>query len=335
MKLKPITEQVVVVMGAATGIGRLAALEFARRGARVVVSARDPEGLETLVAEIRQAHGEAVALPADISVADQVQAVADGTEQAFGRIDTWVNVAAVTLYAPFEQTTAEEWERVVGVDLLGYAHGMRAALPALRRQGGGAIINVSSIEGRVALPFQSAYAAAKHGVIGMTDALRLELRHEGVPVSVTNILPATTDTPLHDHARSKIGVKPRGLPPVYPPEHAVGAILYAAEHPVRELVVGGAGRALLGLKRLSPSLTDSVLALIGHRLQKTNEPRDPDAPDTLMDPQPDDRIKGEILAKLRPVRIPGWLTRHPRTRTLAALALMLVAFRAFKAAAAG
>jgi NAD(P)-dependent dehydrogenase (short-subunit alcohol dehydrogenase family) len=284
------------------------------------------------VAEIVAQGGRAISVRADISVPADVEAVAAVAERSYGGLDTWINMAAVMVYAPFEQTTPEEWQRVVSVDLLGYAYGMRAALPLLKRRGAGAIVNVSSVEGKVALPYSSAYAAAKAGVIALSDAVRIELRHDGVPVSVTNIMPASMDTPLFDHARSKLGVKPRPFPPVYPPERVVGAVLYAAEHPVRELVVGGAGRLLIGLRALAPGLTEAFLARTGYRMQTTPELRSAQTPSTLIAPLPDDRITGRRALSPRKIRPPRFFSRHPRLGLVAALAVGQLAFRRWRSA---
>src|SRR5690606_26156298 len=143
----------------------------------------------------------------------------------FGRIDTWVHVAAVSLYATVEDTTLAEFRQILDVNLMGQVHGAKAALPYLRREGRGALIHVSSIEAIRALPYQGAYAASKHGVKGFIESLRMELKHEGLPISVTNVMPASINTPLFDHARTKIGTKPKGLPPIYQPEVVVEAIV--------------------------------------------------------------------------------------------------------------
>jgi NAD(P)-dependent dehydrogenase (short-subunit alcohol dehydrogenase family) len=330
IKLKALKDQVVVVIGAATGIGRLAAREFARRGAKVVVSARDVDALASLVDEIHADGGEAFSIRCDVEDAIEVQAVAHAAERQYGRIDTWINMAAVSLYAPFTRITEDEWRHIVSVDLLGYANGSRAAIPALKRAGGGALINVGSVESRVALPLQSAYAAAKHGVLGMTDALRLEIKHDRTPISVTSILPASVDTPLFDRALTKLGVKPRPLPPVYRPERVVGAVLWAAEHPTRELVVGGAGRVLMAMRALAPGLSDAVLSRVGYRLQRSREPREWNATNAFMSPMEDERIKGQEAAPIGPIRPPGFMERHPRAGALALLGVLMLLGRLWR-----
>ena len=338
MRLKPIAQQVVVIMGASSGIGRATALRFAERGAKLVVSARSAPGLASLVAAIREGGAEAEAVPADAAAFEQVRAVAARAIEAYGRLDTWVHLAAVSVYAPFEHTTSEEFRRVIDVNLLGQAHGAWAALPHLRREGRGALIHVSSVEAKRALPWQSAYAASKHGVEGFLEALRLELQHEGVPISVTNVMPASINTPLFAKARSKLGVQPQGLGPLYQPDLVAEAILYAAEHPSRDLVVGGAGQALLLLQRLSPALADAYLRLTGFAGQRTQVPRPAGAPDNLFHPlEGGERIEGDVRDRAHPTSLYSWLQIHPGARRLLAGtvlgAIALLARRALRRAA--
>jgi NAD(P)-dependent dehydrogenase (short-subunit alcohol dehydrogenase family) len=279
VQLRPIAEQVVVVFGATSGIGRAAAVQFAQRGARVVVAGRGHAALHAFADELRQAGGEALAVTAEAASYAQVEAVAAAAEAHYGRLDTWVHTAAVSLYAPLAEVTPEEFRQVIEVNLNGSAYGALAALPRLRA--GGALIIVSSVEAMVALPYQSAYAASKHGLHGMIKALRLELRHADLPISLTEIMPSTINTPFYSKARTKLGVKPVGVPPIYQPGPVADAILYAAEHPVRELVVGGAGKALIIGERLLPRLVEAFLLRIAFRLQKTDQPKSPTAPDNL------------------------------------------------------
>lgn len=315
VELKPINEQVVVVLGASSGIGRETAVRFARRGAKVVAAARGEEGLDSLIEEIRADGGEAIAVQCEAAEFEQVKAVAEQAVETYGRIDTWVHLAAVSIYATFEETTPEEFRRVIEVNLLGQAYGAMAALPHLKREGRGALIHISSIEGKKAFPFQSAYASSKHGVVGFLDALRMELAHEGIPISVTNIMPSGINTPFFNKARTKLGVKPMALPPLYPPEEVARAILYAAEHSTRDIVVGEAGKLLLQLQRISPSLVDTLVLWTGFRGQKTNEPKSENAPDNLYDPLGGyDYVKGDFGLLTQPASPYNWLTRHPAAR---------------------
>ena len=282
--LKPLSEQVVVIMGASSGIGRETALQMARRGARLVVAARDGEALASLAEAVTVEGGEALAVTADTSRADDVHAVAQAAVDRYGGLDTWVQAAAVAVYARFESTTAEEFRRVVEVNLLGNVHAALAALPHLRGRGGGAFISISSVEARRAFPYHAAYAASKHGVDALLEAMRVELRQEGAPISVTNILPGSINTPLFDKSRSRLGVKPMPIPPIYQPSTVAPVILHAAEYPVRELVAGGAGKALLATQRISPRLLDAVLVRIGFRTQRSDQEKDEDAGDNLEAP---------------------------------------------------
>lgn len=322
LKLKPVAEQVVVVFGASSGIGRETALQFARRGAKVVVSARREQALNDLVAEIQAAGGEAAALPAEVTDFAAVKAVADFAVAHYGRIDTWVHLAAVAVYAPFSQTTPEEFKRVIDVNLTGQAYGALAALPYVRHNGG-SLIHISSVEGEVAVPYHSAYAASKHGVIGMADALRLELAHEGAGVNVVNIMPASINTPFFDNSRTRLGVTPRGIPPVYEPDVAARAIIFAAEHPVRDLYVGGAGMLLSRMWRISPRLTDGLMKLVAFDWQKTRRPASSLAPKNLFSPVAGgDDIQGSMSAEARSFSLYTWLETHPVARRLVVAGLV-------------
>ena len=325
---KPLEQQVVVVVGASSGIGRETALRFAQRGAKVVVSARSEPGLTSLVDEIRRGGGEAMAVAADVAEFDQVKGVADRAVATYGRLDTWVHLAAVALYAPFEQTTPEEFKRVVEINLLGQVYGAMAALPHLKQQGGGALIHISSVEARRAFPLHTAYASAKHGIDGFLEALRVELRHEGLPITVTQILPGSINTPLFDKARTKLGVKPMPPPPLYQPNTVADLILYAAEHPRREYIAGGGGQAMLLTQRLSPRLMDALTTRFGFQLQRTDEPKLEDAPHNLFAPiQGYDRVEGDFSTISTPRSLYNWLETHPviRRGALAGAALGAVA----------
>jgi NAD(P)-dependent dehydrogenase (short-subunit alcohol dehydrogenase family) len=315
MKHKPIREQVVVVCGASSGIGREAALEFARAGAKVVASSRSQEGLDSLVMQIQQAGGEAVPVVADVSDYGQVKAVANRAIEAFGRIDTWAHFAAAFLYAPFRETTPEEFKRIVDVNLLGSVYAAMAALPHLGRQGG-ALIEISSIEAEAGAPCQSAYAASKHGMRGFMDVLRMELKHERIPVSVTNIMPSGVNTPSFEHARSKPGEGPKPSLVVYRPGTVVRAVLQAAQYPAGELVIGGAGGLVLLLKRLAPRLADALIAWRTYRSQAKNAGATvPSYSDGENRFQPGDPGRdGDFGGKSHLSSAYGWLQLHPLLR---------------------
>ena len=273
---RPINEQVVVITGASSGIGRETALMFGERGATVVLAARNEPALRAVAGEIERLGGRAHVVATDVAEWAQVERLAGETVARCGRIDTWVNNAAIGVYATVEQLTVEEIERVIQVDLLGQIYGVKAALPHLKRQGQGTIVNVASVLAERAVPLQAPYCAAKHGIKGFSEALRLELAHEGSAVQVTLILPASVNTPLFTHARSRMGVRPMPIPPIYEPRVVAEAIVFVAEHPRRQIVAGGAGKLLTVAQRLSPALVDWYMLQDGRavRQQQTDQPDD-------------------------------------------------------------
>jgi NAD(P)-dependent dehydrogenase (short-subunit alcohol dehydrogenase family) len=283
IKLKPVNVQVVVVFGASSGIGRISALEFARRGAKVCVAARSEEGLRTLVEEIEEAGGEAFYVVADAADFEQVKSVALQTVERYGRLDTWVHSAAAFLFGTFEQTAPEEFEQMIKVNLLGQIYGAKAALQYLRKTGG-ALIHISSVEAWRGVPYQSAYVASKHGIYGFLQSLRVELKHDEIPVSVTQILPAAINTPIYDKGRNKMPFKPRAVPPFYNPKIVADAILFAAENPTTDLIAGGAGVGVVLAERFSPALAEWFSWKIGFVGQTTNESAPEDSFGNLFEP---------------------------------------------------
>jgi NAD(P)-dependent dehydrogenase (short-subunit alcohol dehydrogenase family) len=311
MKLKPIEQQVVAVVGASSGIGRETALEFAKRRAKVVVAARTESGLASLVSEINSLGGEAIAVRADVAEFEQVKNIAEKTVERFGRIDTWVHAAATAVIAPFDRVTPEEFKRVIDVNLMGQVYGAMAALPYLRQQGQGALIHITSVEAHRSLPLQSSYSASKHGVEGFLDSLRVELQHEGVPISVTNIMPSVINTPFYNKAKTKIGYKPTGVPPYYHPNLVAKAILYAAEHPTRDAIVGDVGRFLDLLQKVSPALTDTLLNLVAVEGQKTHKTKFESDPHNLYEPiEGYSTVTGDFNDKMIPSFL-DWIDIHP------------------------
>jgi NAD(P)-dependent dehydrogenase (short-subunit alcohol dehydrogenase family) len=311
--LRPLHQQVVVITGASSGIGRETALRFAEHGAAVVPIARSDDALATLKQEIERVGGRAEPITADVTDWEQVKRAAEEAVRRFGRLDTWVNNAAVSLYATVEDAGIDEIRRVVDVILMGQIHGMKAALPHLKRQGRGAIINVASVLARRSVPLQAAYCAAKHAVKGFTESLRLELEHENSGISVTLILPSSINTPLFEHARSKIGTAPRPIPPVYEPRAVAEAILFAAQHPRREITVGGAGEILELLERLDPRLADAFMLRRGNAFKQQKTGRPDDARDNLYEPmEGTGRTTGRFGEKSKSVSsYTRWLGQHP------------------------
>lgn len=312
MNLKPINQQVVAVVGASSGIGRDTALKFAERGAKVVVAARSQQGLASLVEEIQQRGGEAIAVIADVADYEQVKAIADKAVDRFGRLDTWVHVAATGLFSTFDRITPDEFKRVIDVNLMGQVYGAMVALPHLKKEGRGSLIHITSVEARRSLPYQSPYSASKHGTMGMIDALRLELKHQGYPINVANIMPGVINTPFYNKGKTKLGVKPMATPPFYNASLVTDAILYAAEHPVRDYIVSDVGKVLDVVQRISPGLVDTALLAIGFVSQRTKEEKGEDDPNNLYEAIQEpgyDRVDGDYSN----LEIPSFLDHIDKT----------------------
>ena len=280
--MRPLAEQVIVITGGSSGIGRATALAAVARGAKVAIAARGTDALEAARREIEGAGGKVLAVPTDVAEFAQVEALGRQTVERFGRIDTWVNAAAVSVYGEFDRIEPEEFRRVIEVDVLGTAYGAKVALAQMKQQPeGGTIVNVSSGLGDRAVPLQSPYSASKAAVNGFGESLRVELAHAGSPVRVSTIKPASIDTPFFRHARSKMDAAPAPVPPVYDPDLVAEAILHAATHPVRELSVGGASAALSTLEKIAPAVLDVSLKLVGYRTQQADRPASATGPDNL------------------------------------------------------
>jgi len=285
--MRPISEQVVVITGASSGIGRASALAFGAQGASVVLAARNREALEHVAAQIEASGGQAHVVVTDVSVWAQVEHLAEAALKRFGRIDTWLNNAAVNEHASVVDMTIEELDRIIQVNLMGQIYGVKAALGPMRRQRSGTIINMGSAASNRAVPLHSAYVASKHGIAGFTDSIRLDLKHEKMPINVTLIQPGFLDTPLFHNARAKLqGHQSRPIPPIYAPEVVAETILFAATHPRRNLVVGGQAALAIFLEKLSPGLVDKLMLArgAGFRLQTENKPDD--RYDNLFEPTP-------------------------------------------------
>jgi short-subunit dehydrogenase len=283
---RPSRDQVVVITGASSGIGRETAIEFALRGASIVLAARNQEALDEVATEVERLGGRSRVVLTDVAEWDQVNRLARESADHFGRIDTWVNNAAVIEHATVERMAIDEIERIIRVNLLGQIYGVKAVLPHLLRQEQGTIINVASTFAVRSAPLVSAYCASKHGIKGFTEALRMELAYEHPGVSVTLVLPASINTPFFAHSRSKLGVMPMPIPPVYEPRTVAMAIVHAAEHPRRDIYVGGNGKLAAVVEAITPSLLDWYMVNGGRMFDAQKADQPDDGQDNLFQPLP-------------------------------------------------
>jgi len=269
--LKPLSQQVVVITGASSGIGLVTARMAAKAGARVVLAARNAPALHRLAREIEEQGGQALSVPTDVTHDNDVRRLADAAIRRFGGFDTWVNNAGISVYGRIEEVSLEDHRQLFETNFWGLVYGSKVAVEHLRRRGG-ALVNVGSVLSDRAIPLQGMYCASKHAVKAFTDALRMELEHDGVPVSVTLVKPSAINTPYPSHARNYLPVEPQNPPPIYAPELVAHAILRAAQVPVRDVVIGGGGRAMTMAGVYAPRLIDKVMEWAMFGLQKTKRP---------------------------------------------------------------
>ncbi len=277
--------QVVVVTGASGGIGRAVAKAFATRGCSVALLARGRKGLDGATNDVRLAGGVALSIQTDVADSQQVQAAADRVEAELGPIDVWVNVAFTSVFAPFDQIEPDEYKRVTEVSYLGYVYGTMAALKYMKPRDRGTIIQVGSALAYRGIPLQSAYCGAKHAIQGFNEALRCELLHEKSDVHVTMVQMPAVNTPQFSWVLSRLPRHAQPVPPIYQPELAARAVLFAADRPKRrEYWVGTSTMATLAANAVAPGVLDRYLGRTGFSSQQTSEPQSLDAPVNLWNP---------------------------------------------------
>jgi NAD(P)-dependent dehydrogenase (short-subunit alcohol dehydrogenase family) len=315
--------ETVVITGASAGVGRATARAFGRRGARVALLARGVDGLQAARHEVEQAGGKALILPTDVSDPRQLESAAAATEAAFGPIDIWVNNAMVSVFSPVKQMTAEDFQRVTDVTYLGYVYGTLAALKRMLRRDRGCIVFVGSVLAYRGIPLQSAYCGAKHAIEGFVESLRAELLHDGSRVRTTVVNLPAVNTPQFGWVKSRLPRKAQPVPPIFQPEVAARAIVWAAHHQPREITVGGRAAAILWGNKFFPGLGDRYLARTGYDSQQTDEPADPDREHNLYYPiEGDHGAHGRFDARAHGRSLQFWANTH---RGLLAAATALVA----------
>jgi NAD(P)-dependent dehydrogenase (short-subunit alcohol dehydrogenase family) len=317
--------KVVVVTGASAGIGRATARAFGRRGSAVGLIARGRGGLEEARREIEAAGGRALVLSCDVADPDQVERAAERVEAEFGPIDVWVNVAMVTVFGPVHELSAAELRRVTEVTYLGAAHGTIAALRRMRARDRGTIVQVGSALAYRSVPLQAAYCGAKAAIRGFLDSLRCELLHDGSNVQVAMLQISAFNTPQFDWARCHMDRAPQPLSPIFQPEVAAEAVVFAANHPRREFWVGWpAVKAILG-NRVMPGLLDRMMARSGYSGQLSGKRTSPDRPDNLYEPVAGDHgTRGRFSDRALDHSSQFWLSRHvtPAVATTALAGLL-------------
>ena len=267
LKLKELDQQVVVVTGATSGIGLATARKAAQSGAHVVLCARNADAVKRVTDELDPAGNRVHGVVGDVGRFEDVRRLGREAIDRFGRIDTWVNNAGVAIYGRLLEVPLEDHRRLFETNFWGVVHGSQVAVEHMRGAGG-ALVNIGSTLSDRAFPLQGMYSASKHAVQGYTDALRMELQHDHVPIAVSLLKPAAIATQYTEHARSYTGHEPRNAPPYYAPAIVADAILYCAQHPTRHLFVGGAAKAMSLLGKWAPRLADKTMERTMFRLQQ-------------------------------------------------------------------
>lgn len=284
--------EVVVVTGASAGVGRATVQAFARRGARIGLLARGRAGLEGAKRDVEALGGEAIALPTDVADPDRVERAAAAVEERFGPLDVWVNNAFCSVFSPARDMTPADYKRVTEVTYLGFVHGTLAALKRMLPRDRGVIVQVGSALAYRGIPLQSAYCAAKQAIQGFTESVRCELIHDRSNVKITMVQMPALNTPQFTWSKSRMPRKAQPVPPIYQPEVAADAIVWAAHHYRREWFVGGSTVVAIQANKVAPGFGDWYLAQQGYGAQQHDGHDDPDRPNNLYHPVDESRDFG-------------------------------------------
>jgi NAD(P)-dependent dehydrogenase (short-subunit alcohol dehydrogenase family) len=320
--------QVVVVAGASAGVGRAVVRAFASRGASVGLLARGEAGLDAAASEVQSAGGRALVVRTDVADATAVDAAAQRVEAELGPIDVWVNNAMLSVFSPFKEMEAEEFRRVTEVTYLGTVHGTMSALKRMLPRDSGVIVQVGSALAYRGIPLQSAYCGAKHGIQGFTESVRCELLHDRSKVRITMVQLPALNTPQFSWVKSRLPKRAQPVPPIFQPEVAAEAAVWAAAHKRREVWVGGPTVQTLLLDKLVPGLLDLFLARNGYQAQQTNEPEESDRPNNLnmpLDSEEDRGAHGRFDEQAHPISWQFEVSANRRWMGIAAVATLAVA----------
>jgi short-subunit dehydrogenase len=305
--------KVIVITGAGAGVGRATARAFGKLESKVGLIGRGADRLETAKQEIEKLGGKALVLACDVADPEAVENAAERVEQEFGPIDIWVNNAMVTVFAPFKAITASEFKRVTEVTYLGQVYGTMSALKRMIPRNSGTIVQVGSALADRSIPLQSAYCGAKHAIRGFTDSIRSELVHDNCNVHLTMVQLPAMNTPQFDWSRSKMPEKAQPVPPIYEPEIAADAIVWAAFHKKREMYVGASTCKAMYFNKFFSGLIDKYLGISGYNAQQTNEPENPDRPDNLFGTVPRDvAAHGRFTEKSRNYSPELWCSKNAK-----------------------
>ena len=303
----------MVITGGSAGVGRAAARAFAHKGAHVGLLARGQERLEAARREVEGAGVRCLAVPTDVADADAVEEAAGRIEDVLGPIDVWVNCTMTSVFSPVAALTADEIRRVAEVTYLGSVNGILAALRRMMPRDRGTIVQVGSALAYRAIPLQASYCGAKFAIRGFVDSLRCELLHEKSSVRVTTVHLPALNTPQFEWVRSRLPFHPQPVPPIYQPEVAARALVWAADHPRREYWVGYPTASAIAANAVVPGLLDRYLARTNYEAQQTDEPVPPDRPDNLYEPVPGlHGARGIFDAQARDRSVQGQLSMHRR-----------------------
>ena len=303
--------EVVVITGASAGVGRAITREFAKQRPHIGLIARDLTRLEAAKREVEAAGGEALVLPTDVANPEQVEEAAGRVEEEFGPIDIWVNDAMTTVFAPVWEITPDEFRRATEVTYLGFVYGTMAALKRMRPRNHGSIVQVGSALAYRSIPLQAPYCGAKHAMVGFTDSLRSELIHENSNIHVTVVHLPAMNTPQFDWCRTRLPNHPQPVPPIFEPEVAARAVVWAAHHRRREIYVGFSTAQAIYAQKFIPGFADWYLGRTGFKAQQTDRPVKPDRKDNLFEPVPGDfSAHGNFDRRASSFSIETWMSLH-------------------------